>query len=30
LAIAGNPGRYMSIENGLIAVKAPNMSTIKM
>jgi hypothetical protein len=29
LAIAGKPGRYISIENGPIAVSAPNIRTRK-
>lgn len=28
LAIAGNPGRYMSMEKGLIVQRAPNTKTI--
>ena len=29
LAIAGKPGRYISIENGPRAVSAPNINTVK-
>jgi len=29
LAIAGKPGRYMSIENGPSAVSEPNISMVK-